>query len=133
MTMRHTGGCLCGAVRYAVDGPMRDALACHCTTCRKQSGHFIAATAAARADLTIEGADRLTWFSATPGFRRGFCSICGSHLFWDRDGSPDMSIFAGSLDGPTGIRVSAHIFVAEKGDYYEIGDGAPQHATWPEE
>jgi len=120
------GSCLCGAVRFRVDGPLRGVVYCHCSQCRKQTGHFYAATDVADADLDISGADRLTWYAASPEAKRGFCSICGSALFWKRNDSARTSILAGALELPTGLAAESHIFVADKGDYYEIGDGLPQ-------
>jgi hypothetical protein len=121
------GGCLCGAVRYRVDGPLSPVVACHCSQCRRASGHVAAATGARRADVTVEG--RVAWFESTPGaIRRGFCPACGSNLFWDRIAGDRLDIWAGTLDGPTGLALERHIFVADKGDYYAIGDGLPQHA-----
>ncbi|CAN5776656.1 GFA family protein [soil metagenome] len=121
-----TGGCLCGAVRYRIDGPLRPVVACHCTQCRRTSGHHVAATAAPREAVAVEGT--VSWFASSLGVRRGFCAVCGSNLFWDDSARPHLSIWAGSLDGPTGLRLTHHIFVAEKGDYYDIADGLPQHA-----
>lgn len=120
-----TGGCHCGAVRYAIKGALRDVVYCHCTQCRKQSGHFVAATRCDDAILSIEGADQLTWYAASPDARRGFCKRCGSHLFWKRHGTSATSVMAGSLDTPSGLTASHHIFVADKGDYYAICDGLP--------
>lgn len=121
---RHEGGCLCGAVRYRIEGPLDPVSACHCSQCRRASGHFAAATAAPRDRVTIEGEVR--WFESTPGaVRRGFCPRCGSNLFWDRMAAETISVWAGTLDAPTGLRLAEHIFVADKGDYYEIGDGLP--------
>jgi hypothetical protein len=121
-----TGGCLCGAVRYRVDGPLGEAGACHCAECRRASGHFIAGVSVARDDLTVEGEVR--WFASTPGVvRRGFCPACGSNLFWDRLAAPTIDIWCGTIDGASGTRLTGHIFVAEKGDYYEIADGLPQY------
>jgi hypothetical protein len=125
---RLTGRCNCGAVRFAAAGQFRAAKACHCKTCRRQSGHYLAATQIDRAGLTIEGADALTWYSATPQARRGFCKHCGAHLFWEPAGSQRISIWMGCLDEPTGVPLAEHIFAAEKGDYYEICDGLPQSA-----
>jgi hypothetical protein len=121
-----TGRCNCGAVTFVAAGPFRPAKACHCKSCRRQSGHFIAATQIDRSGLTLSGADSLAWYSATPNARRGFCRVCGAHLFWHREGSTRISIFMGCLDEPTGIRLADHIFVEEKGDYYDILDGLPQ-------
>lgn len=123
--MAVTGGCLCGAVRYRVTGPLRPVVACHCTQCRKTSGHHVAATAAARGDVAITGAVR--WFASSAAARRGFCPVCGSNLFWDGPGA-HLSIFAGGLDGDAGVRLAGHIFCADKGSYYRIVDGLPQ---WP--
>ena len=122
----HHGGCLCGAVRYKVTGPLRPVVACHCQQCRKTSGHHVAATSALREDLHIEG--QVTWYQSSPEARRGFCATCGSNLFWDGPGV-NTSIFAGTLDGPTGLSLAGHIFCADKGDYYSIEDGLPQYAN----
>lgn len=117
-----SGSCLCGAVRYAVTGALRPVIACHCTQCRKTSGHHVAATSAPRETVAIEG--EVTWFQSSDAARRGFCGTCGSNLFWDGPGS-HLSIFAGTLDGATGVTLEGHIFCADKGDYYEIADGLP--------
>lgn len=120
------GSCLCGKISYSVNGPLRPIIACHCTQCRKQSGHFFAATAAQNEDLTIQGEDNLTWFHASDEAKRGFCKTCGSTLFWRHSAEGFTSILAGSLDGETGLKIAKHIFVADKGDYYDITDDAPQ-------
>lgn len=118
-----TGGCLCGAVRYRVHGPLRPVIACHCQQCRKTSGHHVAATSAPRDAVAIEGEVR--WYRSSDTARRGFCPVCGSNLFWDGKGR-NLSILAGTLDGPTGLRLAGHIYCADKGDYYEIADGLAQ-------
>ena len=118
-----TGGCLCGGVRYRVTGPLRPVVACHCSQCRRSSGHHVAATSALRAGVAIDGP--VTWFASSGHARRGFCGTCGSNLFWDGPGAT-LSIFAGTLDAPTGLSLVSHIYCADKGDYSEIADGTPQ-------
>jgi len=120
-----TGGCLCGNVRYEVRGKLRNVIACHCVQCRRQSGHFVAATACRRAVFTLSRADTLKWYVAVPGFRRGFCAECGSSLFFEEEGGERVSIAAGSLDEPQGLTIAAHIFASEAGDYYSIDGTAP--------
>ncbi len=127
MTVR--GSCLCGAVSFAVSAPLGPIVACHCGQCRRTSGHHVTATAAPREAVHIEG--HVAWYRSSETARRGFCATCGSNLFWD-DNSDELSIMAGSLDQPTGLRLSRHIFVADKGDYYDIADGLPQAAQWSE-
>jgi len=120
------GSCLCGSIKYRVDGPLREVVACHCQQCRNQSGHFYAATGCADDDLNIEDGGTLAWYAASEFAKRGFCSKCGSALFWRRNGGTDTSILAGSLGDDGGIKFAQHIFCVDKGDYYEIEDGLPQ-------
>ncbi len=120
-----TGGCLCSEVSYRVTGPLRSVIACHCGQCRRSSGHHTAATSAPRDSVEIEGEVR--WYRSSARAHRGFCPACGSNLFWD-GGGDRLSIFAGTLDGPTGLDMQGHIFCAEKGDYYELADGLPKAA-----
>lgn len=119
------GSCLCGAVKFEVAGELAPPDACHCSQCRKQSGHFWASTDVPRAAVTLHGEEALRWFNASEKVRRGFCSTCGSFLFWDRIGRDRIAM--GAFDAPTGTRLHKHIFVADKGDYYEIADGLPQN------
>lgn len=126
MTGVHTGSCLCGKVRFAASGPLRGVIYCHCSQCRKQTGHYYAATNVADADLSIEGAENITWYSASAFARRGFCATCGSALFWKYNGAGDTSVMAGAFDQPSGLKGDVHIFVRDKGDYYAIDDGLPQ-------
>lgn len=123
-----TGSCLCGAVRFTVEGELHAPDACHCTQCRKQSGHFWASADAPRAAVAIEGEDAVTWYQSSEKVRRGFCSTCGSFLFWQPLTRDSIAIAMGAFDKPTGLKLAKHIFVADKGDYYDIADGLPQNA-----
>jgi hypothetical protein len=122
----HAGGCLCGAVRYLVAGPLRAVVFCHCTQCRRNTGHFMAATAARHADFRLTREAQLRWYESSDAAARGFCARCGSTLFWQAKGRDTISIAAGTLDGATGLDAACHIHVADKGDYYAIQDGLPQ-------
>ena len=127
----HTGGCYCGNVRYSVTGVLRDIVVCHCSQCRKQSGHQYATTITSQDRVAIAGEDDITWFSASKEARRGFCACCGSHLFWWSNTNNDIAILAASLDKPTGLKLGVHIFSADKGDYYEISDNLEQYDAYP--
>jgi len=121
-----TGHCLCGKIRF--HGTYDDSHglnACHCSQCRRWSGHVWAAILPK--SMVIEGEP--SWYRASDFARRGFCATCGSSLFWQRDGSDIIDVAAGALDNPTGLHLLGHIFVADKGDYYDISDGLPQHQT----
>jgi hypothetical protein len=121
-----SGRCLCGAVRFTIRGALAPVVGCHCAMCRRQTGHFLASTNVAEADVTVEGADHVRWYISSGEARRGFCDTCGSVLFWQRLGSDRIAVAMGALDRPTGASWGEHIFVAEKGDYYEIEPGVRQ-------
>lgn len=123
MSRTSTGSCMCRALRYSIVGPLRPIIACHCVQCRKSSGHFVAATACPTSALTIEG-ETLQWFQSSDTAQRGFCGRCGSNLFWRCLGSDTTSVWAGSLDGPTGLKIEQHIFCHSKGDYYDLPEAA---------
>ncbi len=125
-SIRATGGCLCGAVRYQVTGPLRSVINCHCSQCRRTSGHFVAATAAQRDNLILTVKNGLSWYQSSASAQRGFCKICGSSLFWQGLDKPYIAIMAGTLDQPTQLQSIAHIFVDDAGDYYSLEDGLPQ-------
>lgn len=114
-----TGGCQCGAVTYAVTGALRDVTNCYCERCRRFTGHHMAATAAAVADVTIEDPTRqLTWYPVD-GAKYGFCRSCGSSLFWKAEASPtQLSICAGSVDPPTGLKTVEAWWVSQASDYF---------------
>ena len=124
----HRGSCLCGGVTFEVEGDLPGPDACHCSICRKHSGHVFASTDVAKSALTIRGEEHLHWYRSSELVRRGFCGTCGCSLFWDRDGWDKIGIAMGAFDGPTGTRLAIHIFVSDKGDYYDIADGVPQKA-----
>lgn len=121
------GSCLCQAVCYHVNGPLQPVTACHCTQCRKQTGHFMAMTISAKCDFELLEDRGLAWYHASEIARRGFCRECGSTMFWERHGADYVAIAAGTLDGPTGLATTAHIYCADKGDYYKLDDGLPQY------
>lgn len=124
----HRGSCLCGAVSFEVTGELPGPDACHCRLCRKSSGHYFASTDVKRAALTVRGAENVSWYQSSEKVRRGFCATCGASLFWDPPADRDwIGVAMGAFDTPTDTQLRIHIFVAEKGDYYEIADGLPQN------
>jgi hypothetical protein len=124
-----TGSCLCGAVRLDIQGDLENhPQACHCSQCRKQSSHFFATVNVRREALWVHGEDQVAWYRSSEKVTRGFCSVCGSVLFWKPEipGYEFIAVAMGVLDAPTGVRLARHTFVGDKGDYYEIDDGLPQ-------
>lgn len=122
-----SGSCHCGAVRYRITGPMRQVVGCHCGQCRKQTGFYMAATGVRMKYFEMVEERGLKWYRASDEARRGFCGECGSTLFWQADGADRIAIAAGSLDGDTGLETAAHIYVADKADFYRLEDDLPQY------
>ena len=96
-----TGGCQCGAVRYAGHAPLEKIHLCHCRMCQRAVGNVFAALAGVPKE-------RLEWTRGTPGqfassslATRGFCPACGTPLFFSYNDSPRIYVTIGSLDNPT--------------------------------
>jgi hypothetical protein len=127
---RATGRCLCGAVTYEVRGPLRDVILCHCVECRRWGGHGGAFSATRIEHLVVGETTALRWIESPDSSRhasRAFCTECGSSLFWKAEGAERVSIAAGTLDRPTGLREAAHIYTQQAGDWDELpDDGLPR-------
>jgi hypothetical protein len=119
------GQCVCGGVRFRVEGPLRDVFFCHCRECRRFNGAVGAYTSAQAGHLAFEADASLRWYPSSPTARRGFCGGCGASLFFERLGSGRIGIAAGCLEVPTGLAGACHWWVSEASDYYTINDGLP--------
>ena len=109
MNELHKGSCLCGAVTFEVAGPLPPPDACHCRQCRKQSGHFFVSTDVPRSSLTVHGGENVAWFRSSERVRRGFCSRCGSSLFWDPNDRDYIGVAMGAFDAPTHTHMHIHV------------------------
>jgi len=124
-----TGGCLCGAVTYSVTGGLRDVINCYCERCRRFTGHYLAATSAAAADVTIEDPTLQVTWHPVDGASYGFCGSCGSSLFWRADASPTtIWLCAGSLEPPTGLSTVEAWWSSQASDYF-TRPGVPERLT----
>ncbi len=123
----HKGSCQCGAVTFTVDCELPGPDACHCGICRKTSGHYYAGTDVPKTSLTVTGSENVSWYKSSEKVQRGFCKTCGSNLFFEPFFRDWISIAMGAFDTPTNTKLAIHIFVDDKGDYYEINDGLPQN------
>ena len=109
-------------------GVLRDVVNCHCDECKRWHGHVGAYAAARTVDVAVSG-DAVKWVTSERSdrhARRGFCAECGSSLFWRPEDDDTISIAAGTLDRPTGLRTVGHWYSRHAGDYYELpDDGLP--------
>ena len=119
------GSCNCKACGFNVTGKVWSISNCHCGQCRKQSGNVWASGVVEQADIDIFG--DVQWYASSDAAQRGFCPTCGCFLFWKHNTESSLSFALGAIDGPSGLKIEKHIFVADKGDYYNIADALPQH------
>ncbi len=125
-----TGRCLCGAVRFEVAGAIRDILLCHCLECRRWTGGPWPATTAQTHELALVGEEHVCWLpspDSEKGAERGFCTRCGSALFWRVPGGPRVGFGAGTLDDASGLEVAGHIWVDHAQPWSVIPAGVPQY------
>jgi hypothetical protein len=124
------GGCLCGKVQFEIQGELRDIVNCHCSKCRKFHGNYGAYTSVKVENLKITGQKSLKWYESskdeTANVHRGFCTECGSSLFWHPKDQSNIAIAAGSLDSPTHLKTIGHIWCSQIADFYKIEDDLPQ-------
>lgn len=123
------GGCLCGKIRYRIEGPLENAEHCHCSMCRR----FHGAAFSSYADVHpgnfhwLQGEDQLGIYEPNPGKGWAFCKTCGSSLGMPGADGRLTSVALGTVDGDPGIRPSEHMFVGSKAVWYDISDDLPQH------
>lgn len=128
------GSCLCGGVRYEVEGPFELMAHCHCVQCRKASGADFATNATLSAEnfKLVKGEELLAKYESSPGNQRIFCQRCGSPIMKRVDDTPDkIRLRLGSLEGDPGIRPALHVFTSERPSWSEIRDDLPQFEKAP--
>jgi len=125
----HLGGCLCGAVRYRVTGPVGNLCFCHCATCRRAIGAPMVpwGTFAREAVRITRG--RLSEYRSSAQVWRGFCARCGTSLTYRHEGrTAEIDVTLATLDDPTQLAPQMHLWVKDRLPWVSIGDHLPQHA-----
>ena len=129
------GRCLCGALRYEIDGPFVDLVHCHCSMCRKHHGAPFASWAVAPAAGFRWTSDTATLgrYQSSERGHRDFCTVCGSVAPMLDEAHGIVIAPAGNLEGDLGLRPTRHMFVASKAQWFRISDELPQHDEFPPE
>lgn len=122
------GGCLCGSVRYRIDGKAVDAGYCHCRLCQRASGAPTVAWATFRKHAVVWTAATPRIYRSTPPAQRGFCGHCGTQLsFWHEDQPERMDITIASLDDPSTLAPDYHIWTASRIAWFDVRDDLPRY------
>lgn len=124
MSKKASGRCLCGKVRFTTE-PVSEVGICHCEMCRRwSSGPTIAAHLSGAPEIT--GGEFITWYGSSDWAERGFCSACGSNLFYRLKGeAPQYVSMAGAYEDQTAFKINTQIFIEEKPDYYAFAGTIP--------
>jgi hypothetical protein len=120
-----TGSCLCGGVRYEIDGEIGPALNCHCSMCRRATGSSFATNASVRAEefRIVTGRDLITEYESSPGSLRAFCSRCGSPVYGTVAEDRSLRrVRLGTLGSVSGAKTVTHIWIGSKSEWFDITD-----------
>jgi len=129
------GACVCGRIRYEIEGRPRFMYRCYCGKCRAATGTAFAENLIVDSDKfrIMAGAEGLAKFESSPQKFRYFCAACGSPIYSHGEKTKRVvSVRAGTLEQDPGIRLAYHAFVASKAAWVEISDAQPQFAEWPD-
>ncbi|PLX39005.1 MAG: hypothetical protein C0606_00205 [Hyphomicrobiales bacterium] len=124
---RRSGRCLCGAVSFSVSVPRAKFSICHCSMCRRWSaGPFMAVHC--KTDLEFADPEPVGWYESSAWAERGFCSRCGTSLFYRLSNSPEgmLAVSAEAFDDKDDLELKQHIYVDQQPSRYAFADDAPR-------
>ncbi len=129
---KHEGGCLCGAVRYALNGEPLYSANCHCRSCQRAIGAgFVTWVAVRKEDFEVTKGE-IKSCETSPGMHRGFCGRCGSSLEGHGDGWDDAYVTAASLDDPTIAKPVTNIYLDHQQPWVMIDESLRCYEKFPD-
>ncbi len=135
MSKSYHGSCLCGTVRFSVDGFSEQAANCYCSMCRKFHGAAFGTLVAVEGLVWLSGKDALKEYVAPNGTTRTFCCQCGSSLGFRVKGEPleqiELAISAFDVDIP--VTIDAQIYTDYKANWCELPSNIPAFSAGREE
>ena len=124
--MALNGKCACGAVGYTIHKDQREFGPCHCDICRAWTGGVFMGVQAGKDEATLTGEEHLSIWKSSEWAERGFCSECGSTLFY-RFKEPEMYLMAtGCFDDDELCQVAGEIYIDEKPSGYAFAGEHPR-------
>lgn len=122
--MESGGQCLCGAVSYRAIDPDTEVHSCHCTMCQRWTGG--PAFAVSVAGVTFSGEEHIGRYASSDWAERGFCTRCGTNLFYRLVEQDHYVMWMGTLDDLAGFKLAGEIFIDEKPGLYELAGNHPR-------
>ena len=128
VTPEFTGGCQCGAVRYALSATPRSTV-CHCRMCQRAVGNLFAALAQVRTSEIAWTRGEPTYFASSNLARRGYCRDCGTPLTFGDMAGDKIEVTTGSLDDPGAFPMTEHFGVESRIGWVHLNPGLPESTT----
>ena len=122
--MSMTGQCLCGAITFTAEGVATGMHSCHCSTCRRWSGSSV--LAASVDSIEFGGTEQISVYASSDWAERGFCSKCGSNLFYHLKEADHFIMSIGAFDDQSDFKLTGEMFVDEKPDGYSFAGDHPR-------
>jgi hypothetical protein len=119
-----SGGCLCGAVTFTASDVETDYHACHCGMCRRWSGGPFLGASAGR--VRFEGEENVSVYDSSKWAERGFCTRCGSGLFFRVKSPAQYVMCVGAFDDAAAFRLVGEIYVDRKAGGYDFAGDLPR-------
>jgi len=120
-TRRGSGSCLCGAIHFIATQMKTQVAACHCNSCRKWGGSAFMEVSCG-AEVKFDGADKLSVYDSSEWAERGFCSCCGTHLFYRLKETQEHMMPVGLFDDDSGLDFRRQVFIDERPHYYQFSN-----------
>jgi len=123
------GGCFCGAVRFTASLPSKWCAHCHCSMCRETHGAGYVTWAGFEEEQVAfsRGREAITWFNSSAEAQRGFCSTCGSSMFFRSERwAGELHVALGCIDGEIDRRPQANVFFDRHVSWMPIDESLKQ-------
>ena len=123
--------CLCGGIKVSLQGKLRYVINCHCSQCMRTHGNYASYTSCKEENIEFLNKKTLRWYRSSSKARRGYCNKCGASIFFKRINTKYISISAGTLKNPTGLKTKMNIFTKGKLNYYSLNNQLPKYYRYP--
>ena len=129
---QHEGGCLCGAVRYAIRGTPEYSAHCHCRSCQKALGAGYATWSGFAPENFVVTEGELTIFASSPGVERGFCRQCGTSLTYAGDDWDTMGVTTATLDDPGIAKPTRNVYLEHRQPRVALDENLKKNERFPD-
>ena len=124
---KHTGGCMCGEIRYELDCESPWSVYCHCASCRKHSGAPVVVLVTGPPEQVRWTSGDRKLYASSPDRVRSFCPNCGTTLTWEAEWNGSwLGLHVSTFDRPEDFPPTEHIFHGEAIPWFHVNDDLPR-------